>query len=182
MVNENRQEVQQQENEQNREGLGKAETPPPTYEDACRLLMSSQTTSQPTHVSLDPPPAYPDNIYNVIPSPLPQEAQFVNLATGQPENQTYNNAQNAIPISSNEDFPRTFSLCRKIAVYLVAIFWISICCIQLLLGVGVAQHYNFEKFLYAGNNRAYANAIFMFWMMTLFANIMLLSGILNKNR
>ena len=62
MQNENRQEVQQQVSEEDRECLGKAETPPPTYEDACRLLMSSQTTSQPIHASLEPPPAYPDTV------------------------------------------------------------------------------------------------------------------------
>ena len=110
----------------------------------------------------------------------------MNLTTEQPDNQGYN-AQNTVVISSNEDFPQTFGLCKKIAVYLVAIFWISISCIQLLLGIGSklqlqTQRYNFETFIYAGNNRSYANFIFMFWLMTLFANIMLLSGIVNKNR
>lgn len=185
MENESRQDVQQQVNEEDRECLGKAETPPPTYDDACRLLMSSRTASQPTHVSLDPPPEYPDNVYNAIASPLRHQTQFVNVTTDQPDNQGYN-GQNTIVISSNEDSPRTVGLCKKIAVYSVAIFWISISCIQLLLTVAGAQHYNFGRFLYITSNndplQIRRNAIFMFWMMTLFANIMLLSGIINKNR
>ena len=174
--------AQPQANEEEQDRLGKVETPPPTYEDACQFILTGQhPSSQSTRVSIEPPPAYPADNYTLEASNLDHTSHYVNLPLDQPDSQNHD-AQDTMVIASSADFPRTCSLCKKIAAYLVAIFWISISCIQLLMGVGVAHHYHFEKFLYGGSNRAYGNAMFMFWMMTLFANIVLLFGIINKNR
>ena len=171
-------------NVEERRRLGKAETPPPTYEDACQLLahqFQQHTSSQTSHVSTDPPPAYPDNNFTATSSNLEPHPHFVNLTPNEPEHPGQD-GQDTMVIASSEDFPRTCSICKKIAAYLVAMFWISISSVQLLMSVGVAHHYHFERFLYGGSNRAYGNAMFMFWMVTLFANIVLLFGIINKNR
>ena len=178
------QQAQSRVNREEQERVGKAETPPPTYEDACQFLLTGQhPLSQATHVSLEPPPAYPDDTFTPITSNLEHQPNYINIDSSldQLDNPSHD-AQDTMVIASSEDFPRTCSICKKIAAYLVAMFSISISCIQLLMGVGVAHHYHFEKFLYGGTNRAYGNAMFMFWMMTLFANIVLLFGIINKNR
>ena len=156
--------------------VGKAETPPPTYEDACRIMIGEPPLQPQPPSSYEPPPAYPDlDQFSTLHSEYVDMPPTTSSSDGQGQ-------QDTIVLSTDENFPATIGLCKKIAVYLVAIFWISLSSIQLLLSVGVASEYQFEKFLYAGNNRAFANAIFMFWMVTLFANILLLSGIMNRNR
>ena len=181
------QETQSRAHNDGRVALGKAETPPPTYEDACHFILTGRHPLQSTtHVLPEPPPAYPEDMYHASYPTLEQQPQFVNISSDQVEN-PIGDPQETMVIASDEDFPRTCSIGKKIAAYLVAIFWISICSIQLLLGIGIAHHYHFEKFLWGGRNfygpnRYYGNAMFMFWMVTLFANIVLLFGIINKNR
>ena len=166
--------------------LGKAETPPPTYEDACHFILTGRhPLSNPPPASPEPPPSYPD--YSGSSYNPGYNSQYVDLSSSLHQQATANvdvldGQQETMVIASEEDFPRTCSICKQIAAYLVAIFWISISSIQLLMRVGVAHHYHFEKFLYGGTNRAYGNAMFMFWMTALFANIVLLFGIINKNR
>ena len=187
MEERNSQDPATRENGETRVPVGKAETPPPTYEDACHFILTGRhPLSNNTNVLQEPPPAYPDETFSAPLASLDHHPQYVNLSLDQLENQS-NDAQETMVIASDEEFPRTCSICKKIAAYLVAIFWISICSIQLILGVGIAHHYQFEKFLWGGRNfygtnRYYGNAMFMFWMVTLFANIVLLFGIINKNR
>ena len=173
---------------QDRMTVTKAETPPPTYEDACHYILTGRhPVSGNTHVLTEPPPEYPQDSYSIPMSNIDHHPQYVHMSSEHPHHGT-DDAQDTMVIATEEDFPRTCSICKKIGAYLVAIFWISICSIQLLIGVGVAQHYNFEKFLWGGKNGMYGtnrhagNAMFMFWMVTLFANIVLLFGIINKNR
>ena len=169
--------------------VGKAETPPPTYEDACHYILTGRhPVSGNNHVMPEPPPEYPQDSYSIPMSNMEQHPQYVNISMDHPHHGS-DDAQDTMVIATEEDFPRTCSICKKIGAYLVAIFWISICSIQLLMGVGIAHHSNFEKFLWGGNNgglygknRHAGNAMFMFWMVTLFANIVLLFGIINKNR
>jgi hypothetical protein len=184
------QDTQSREHSEGRMPVGKAETPPPTYEDACHYILTGRhPLSSNTDVLQEPPPDYPDDNFSIPLSSLDHRPQYVNLSSDQPEN-LGNNAQDTLVIASDENFPRTCSICKKIAAYLVAIFWISICSIQLILGVGIANHFSkfaHEKLLlggryFNGENRYYGNAMFMFWMLTLFANIVLLFGIINKNR
>ena len=190
MESQTNQDTQSSEHNEGRMPVGKAETPPPTYEDACHFILTGRhPLSNTTQVLSEPPPAYPEDSFSVPLSSLDHHPQYVSLSSDQTENQS-NTAQDTLVIASDEDFPRTCSICKKIAAYLVAIFWISICSIQLILGVGIANHFSkfaHEKFLWGGrnfyaNNRYYGNAMFMFWMVTLFANIVLLFGIINKNR
>ena len=183
MEGDNTQDPQSRVRNEGQENLGKAETPPPTYADACHFILTGRhpSLSPSRRVSLEPPPEYQDVNFSAATNSLENHTQYVHLSSDQLDIQN-SAAQDTMVIANEEDFPRTCSICKKIAAYLVAIFWISISSIQLLMGVGVAHHYHFEKFLYGGSNRAYGNAMFMFWMMTLFANIVLLFGIINKNR
>ena len=181
------QEVEPRGETQERQPVGKAETPPPTYEDACHYILTGRhPLSGNTQVLTEPPPDYPQDSYSIPMSNMEQHPQYVNISSDHLHGS--DDAQETMVIATEADFPRTCSICRKIGAYLVAIFWITICSIQLLMGVGVAHHYNFEKFLWGGNNGLYgknrsaSNAMFIFWMVTLFANIVLLFGIINKNR